>query len=238
MGKQWKQWPTLFYWAPQITVDGDCSQEIKRRLLLGRKAITSLLKSRDITLPTKVCVVKALVFPVVMYGCELDPKEGWAPKNWCFRIVMLEKTFESLMDSKEIKAVNPKRSQPWVFIGRTDAESEAQYFGHLMRRGESLEKTLMLGKIEGRRRRRLQRTRWLYVITNSMDMRLSKLQEMVKERKAWHAAVHAIAESQTRLSGWAPANILLKRERFKVSRKGLKQREKNPGKILYALDVL
>ena len=112
----------------KITEDGDCSHEIKRCLLLGRKAMTSLdsiLESRDITLPTKVHLVKAMVFPVVMYGCELDHKEGWVPKNWCFWTVVLEKTLESPLDCKEIKLVNPKGNQPWIFTGRTDTETEA-----------------------------------------------------------------------------------------------------------------
>ena len=107
----------------------DCSHEIKRHLLLGRKAVTnldSILQSRDITLPTKVCIVKAVVFPVViLWMWELDHKEGWAPKNWCFWIVALGKTIESPLHSKEIKPVNTKRHQPWIFIGRTDAEAEA-----------------------------------------------------------------------------------------------------------------
>jgi len=110
----------------KITVDGDYSHKIKRYLLLGRKAkknLDSVLKSRDITLLTKVCIVKAMVFPVVMYGWELDHKEGWAPKNWCFRTVVLEKTLESPLDSKEIKPVNPKGYQPWIFTGKTDAEA-------------------------------------------------------------------------------------------------------------------
>ena len=110
-----------------ITADVDCSHEIKRRLLLGRKAMTnldSILKSRDITLPTKVCLVKAMVFPVVMYGCELDYKESWAPKNWCFWTVVFEKTLESPLDCKEIQPVHPKGNQSWVFIGRTDVEAE------------------------------------------------------------------------------------------------------------------
>ena len=112
----------------KITEDGDCSHEIKRCLLLGKKAVTnldSILKSRDITLPTKVHLVKAMVFPVVMYGCELDHKESWVPKNWCFWTVVLEKTLESPLDCKEIKPVNPKGNQPWIFIGRTDVEVEA-----------------------------------------------------------------------------------------------------------------
>ena len=111
----------------KITAGGDCSYEIKRCLLLGRKAMTnldSILKSRDIILPTKICLVKVLVFPVVMYRCELDYKESWALKNWCFWIVMLEKTLESPLACKEIQPVHPKGNQSWIFIGRTDAEAE------------------------------------------------------------------------------------------------------------------
>ena len=111
----------------KITTDGDCSHEIKRHLLLGRKAMTnldSILKSRDITLPTKVHLVRAMVFPFIMYGCELDYKESWAPKNWCFWTVVLEKTLESPLDCKEIQPLHPKRNQSWLFIGRTDAEAE------------------------------------------------------------------------------------------------------------------
>ena len=110
----------------KITADGDCSHEIRRRLLLGRKAMTnviSILKSRDVTLPTKVHLVKAMVFPVVVYGCELDYKESWALKNWCFWTVVLEKTPESPLDSKEIQPVHPKGNQSWIFTGRTDAEA-------------------------------------------------------------------------------------------------------------------
>ena len=112
----------------KITVDGDCSCEIKRRLLLGRKAMTNLdsvLKSRDITLPTKVCLVKPMAFPVVMYGCELDHKEGWALNNWCLWTAVLEKTLESPLDSKKIKPVNSTGNQHWIFIGRSDVEAEA-----------------------------------------------------------------------------------------------------------------
>ena len=111
----------------KIPADGNCSHEIKRHLLLGRKAMTnldSILKSRDITLPTKVHLVKAFFFPVVTYGCELDHKESWAPKNWCFWTVVLEKTLKSPLDCKEIQTVHPKWNQTWIFIGRTDAEAE------------------------------------------------------------------------------------------------------------------
>ena len=118
----------FIFLGSKITEDNDCSHKIKRHLLLGRKAMTNLhnvLKSRDITMPTNVCIVKAMVFPVVKYRCELDHKEGWAPKNWCFWTMVLEKTLESPVGCKEIKPVNPKGNQPWIFTGRTDAEAEA-----------------------------------------------------------------------------------------------------------------
>ena len=129
MGKQWKQWLTLFWGGSKITADGDCSHEIKRHLLLGRKVITnldSILKSRDITLSTKVHLVQAMVFPVVMYGC--DYKESWVLKNWCFWTVVLEKTLKSPLDCKKIQTVHPKGDQSWVVFGRTDAEAETSTF--------------------------------------------------------------------------------------------------------------
>ena len=127
MGKQWKQCQTWFFRASKITADGDCSHEIKRHLLLGRKVMTnldSILKSRDITLPTKVHLVKAMVFPVVMYGCESWTIKSWAQKNWCFWTVVLEKTLESPLDCKEIQPVHLKEVQSWVFIGRNYVEAE------------------------------------------------------------------------------------------------------------------
>ena len=171
---------------------------MKRYLLLGRKAMTNLdsvLKSRDITLPAKVCRVNAMVSPVVrLRMCELDYKETLVPKNWCFWTVVLEKTLEGPLDCKEIKLVNPTGNQLRIFIGRI---MKLQYFGHSKTaKSWLLEKTLMLGKIEGRKRRGWNRMNSLDSNTNSVNISLSKLWETVKDRESWNAAVHGVAKSQ------------------------------------------
>ena len=164
--------------------------------------LDNVLKSRGITLPTKVCLVKAMVFPAVMHRCE-----SWTIKkaehqriDWCFQTVVLEKTLESPLESKEIKPVNSKGNQPWIFIGRTDAEVEAPILWPPDEKSQLIGKTLMLEKIEDKRRRGHQRMRWLDTITNSINMSSSKLQELVKDWKAWHAAVHGVTKNQIQLS--------------------------------------